>query len=114
MAEAGGWEPACWVGICCAAGRCGGHGCGRNCSWVGGCSGSAGNTGWHILVFAQGVLVVDVVNIYCMPVWIMMVSMIFKYSLLNLSMCCSFILLCLWSFILLMNNLLLSRSKSGS
>ena len=35
-------------------------------------------TGWHILVSAQGVLVVDIVEICCMPVEIMMVSMTFK------------------------------------
>ena len=35
-------------------------------------------TGWHILVSTPGVLVVDVVEIYCMPVWIMKVSMMFK------------------------------------
>ena len=78
MAGAGGWEPGCWVGICCAAGRCGDHGCGRNCGWVGSCSGSTGYTGWHISVSAQGVLVVNVATICCMPVEIMMVSIIFE------------------------------------
>ena len=76
--SAGGWEPGCWVGIHCAVGRCGGHGCGRNCSWVGSWSGSSGYTGWHILVSAQGVLVVDVVNIFCMPVYIIKVSITFE------------------------------------
>ena len=30
MADAGGWEPRCWVGICCAAGRCGAMGVAGN------------------------------------------------------------------------------------
>ena len=74
---AGGWEPGCWVGSCYTGGRCGGHGCGRNCSWVGSSGGSAGNTGWHILVSAQGVSVIGIVEIYCMPVEIKKVSMTF-------------------------------------
>ena len=50
-----------------------------------------------------------------LPGEIMMVSISFeKINWLNLSICLLFVLLCLCSFILFINNLHLSRSKSGS
>ena len=49
-------------------GRCGAIGVAGNCSWIGSWSGSSSNTVWHILVSTQGVSVVGVVDIFCMPV----------------------------------------------
>ena len=77
MAGAGGWEPRCWVDICCAAGRCGGHGCGRNSGLAGSCSGSPGYTGWHIWLSTQSVSI-DVAAIVGPPVEIILVSKMFE------------------------------------
>ena len=52
-----------------------------NCWIATGWRGSIGETGWHIYVFAQSAISVNVVDILCLPVEIMLVSISFKVKI---------------------------------
>ena len=59
--------------------------------WVEMGVGSPGKTGWHIAVSTQSVLLVNVLEIYCLPGEIMMVSITFEikpFELIKLSSFC--------------------------
>ena len=104
MAGTGGWVPGCCCGCWIyTAWSYSGHGCSRNCRNTTGIRCSHSNTGWHILLSAQSLIVIDVVEILWIFLKLWWYPNLLKYKCLNLSMCFALILLCPCSLILLMN-----------